>query len=167
MKKFFVTLVYCSVLLVAQLGLAALPEDCSSAGFFVADTAEGDRPEFLPCVGRISSTFGPRRVGRRRHRMHKGIDIAAPVGTPIMAPADGTVAFVGRKGAYGLTVVIEHQGELSTLYAHNSKILVEEGDQVKRGQEISRVGNTGRSTGPHLHYEVRINEEPVDPTEFI
>jgi len=166
MKKIFVTLSFVSVLLMGQLGMASIPDEHSANQFFILDTQEATRPEMLPCEGDISSHYGPRRM-RRRTRMHKGIDIAAPTGTPIVAPADGRVAFVGRKGGYGLTVVLEHNGQLSTLYAHNSKILVQEGDYVSKGDEISRVGNTGRSTGPHLHYEVRIDDEPVDPSEFI
>jgi murein DD-endopeptidase MepM/ murein hydrolase activator NlpD len=99
--------------------------------------------------------------------MHEGIDIAAPVGTSIVAPAEGVVIFSGRKSGYGLTVVIDHGGEISTLFGHNSKVFVHEGDKVTKGQEISRVGNSGTSTGPHLHYEVHRDGAPVDPSEFI
>ena len=120
----------------------------------------------LPCQGTITSEYGPRRLGKKS-RMHEGIDIAAPVGTPIVAPAEGVVIFSGRKSGYGLTVVIDHGGEISTLFGHNSKVFVHEGDKVTKGQEISRVGNSGTSTGPHLHYEVHRDGAPIDPSEFI
>ncbi len=125
-----------------------------------------DSPNGIPCDGVISSGFGWRRLGKQGH-MHEGIDIAAPVGTPVMAPAKGTVIFAGRENGYGLTLVLEHNGVLSTLYGHNSKLFVKEGDIVLKGQEISLTGNSGHSTGPHLHYEVHANGEPVDPLNFI
>ena len=135
----------------------------------VVDSAFGitaHEPELLPCEGRISSGFGLRRWGRRM-KMHKGIDIAAPMGTPIVAPAKGTVEFVGKKGAYGKTVILNHGGKVTTLFGHNSEILVNEGDLVKKGDVISLVGNSGRSTGPHVHYEVRVDGEQVNPSEYI
>jgi murein DD-endopeptidase MepM/ murein hydrolase activator NlpD len=98
--------------------------------------------------------------------MHKGLDIAAPTGTPIVASADAKVSFVGFKNGYGRTVILDHGGGVNTLYAHNSSVGVHEGDAVVQGQEISKVGTSGRSTGPHLHYEVRINGQPVNPTKY-
>lgn len=127
---------------------------------------ENHEPSLLPCDGEITSDFGFRRWGRRM-KMHTGIDIAAPIGTPVKAPAKGTVVFVGKKGAYGKTVMIDHGGNLQTLFAHNSKLLVKEGDQVEKGAVISLSGNTGRSTGPHVHYEVLKGGDRVDPASYI
>ncbi len=123
-------------------------------------------PSLLPCQGTLTSEFGWRRLGKKE-RMHEGLDIAAPIGTAIVAPADGVVIFAGRKSGYGLTLVIDHGGEISTLFGHNSKLLVQEGETVKQGQEISQVGNSGSSTGPHLHYEIHQAGAPVDPATFI
>ncbi len=148
--------------------------DISSApNFFLADAEDlnvalsGDLPDIMPVDGQITSDFGWRKLSRRRGRMHLGVDIAAPVGTPIYAPADGKVAFVGRKGGYGLTVILEHGGELTTLFAHNSKVSVTAGETIKKGQEISRIGMSGHSTGPHVHYEVRIGGNPVNPSRYL
>ena len=132
------------------------------------------KPDVMPVDGIITSKFGWRRLsfgrGRRARRasgrMHAGIDIAAPVGTPIFAPADGEVVFSGRKGGYGLAVVISHGGNLTTLYGHNSQVFVSEGQKIKKGEKISQVGSTGHSTGPHLHYEVRVADVPVNPSRF-
>jgi murein DD-endopeptidase MepM/ murein hydrolase activator NlpD len=100
------------------------------------------------------------------YRMHEGIDIINEVGTSVYASADGTVDFTGRRGGYGLAVEINHGYSLKTLYGHLSKIVVREGQQVKRGELIARSGNTGLSNGPHLHYEVRINGVAQNPTEY-
>jgi len=100
------------------------------------------------------------------YRRHEGIDIAADVGTPIYAPADGVVEFVGRSSGYGNTVEINHGFSYRTLYGHLSKALVQEGQRVKRGQLIARCGSTGLSSGPHLHYEVRKNGVPQNPLEY-
>lgn len=154
--------------LVAQLSMAQIPkDDCAviSAQTEVK-SQEAMLPDQLPCEGTITSEFGPRRMGKKE-KMHEGIDIAAPVGTPIYSPAQGEVVFAGVKKGYGLTVILEHQGELQTLYGHNSKLFVKEGDQVQKGEEISLVGNTGHSTGPHLHYEVLVDQQPVDPADYL
>lgn len=119
-------------------------------------------PSLKPVAGIITSGFG-----RRHRRFHKGIDIGAPRGTPIFASADGKVAFTGRRGGYGRTVILDHGGGVQTLYAHNSQVEVKEGEWVTQGQEISKVGSTGRSTGPHLHYEVRIHGKPVNPKPYL
>ncbi len=111
-----------------------------------------------PVVGWISSGFG-----LRDGRPHEGLDIAAEQGEPIRAARSGRVIFAGERGTYGLTVIIDHGGGLTTLYGHASAILVAEGQWVKEGQVIARVGDTGRSTGPHLHLEVRLNGVPYDP----
>lgn len=110
----------------------------------------------LPGHTRISSPYGTRIhpvTGERR--MHTGIDIPAPTGTNILAAEDGIVSTSGWLGGYGNTVIIVHDNSLSTLYAHNSRLLVKQGDIVKKGDVIAKVGSTGRSTGPHLHFEVR------------
>lgn len=125
-------------------------------------------PSILPVSGLITSGFGYRQspfTGRRE--MHKGLDIAAPKGTPIIATADGIVSFAGSKGLLGNAIVIDHGHGISTRYAHCNKVLKSRGDSVKRGDVIARVGNTGRSTGPHLHYEVRINNLQVNPKRYI
>jgi murein DD-endopeptidase MepM/ murein hydrolase activator NlpD len=118
-----------------------------------------------PARGVITSGFGFRRhpiFGIRR--MHTGVDIGAPRGAPVEAAADGRVIYTGWFGGYGKIVIIDHGGGVSTLYAHLSQILTEEGRSVRQGEIIARVGSTGYSTGPHLHFEVRVNGRPIDPT---
>lgn len=105
--------------------------------------------------------------GRRWGRMHEGIDMAGPVGTPIHATGDGVVTFAGRKGAYGNLITIEHELGTETRYGHLNRIRVKAGQRVSQGERIGDMGNTGRSTGPHLHYEVRMNGRAVDPMSFI
>ncbi|WP_174280523.1 M23 family metallopeptidase, partial [Sphingomonas bacterium] len=100
-------------------------------------------------------------------RFHAGVDIPGPVGTPIYATADGTVAHAERMGGYGNMVEIDHGKGIATRYGHLSKFLVEPGTHVARGQLIALMGSTGRSTGPHLHYEVRIDGHPVNPAPFL
>lgn len=115
---------------------------------------------------RISSTFGGRMHPiHRTWTGHKGVDYAAPTGTPIHATADGTINFAGWQNGYGNVVIIEHHGKISTLYAHQSRIAagIKKGSKVSQGQLIGYVGSTGWSTGPHLHYEFRIDNRPVDP----
>jgi murein DD-endopeptidase MepM/ murein hydrolase activator NlpD len=121
-----------------------------------------------PVEGRITSQFG-RRIDPMsgEQRAHHGIDIAAPRGTPIGAAAAGTVIFAGRRGGYGNTVIIEQADGKQTLYAHAEQLLVNVGEQVAAGQTIATVGSTGRSTGPHLHFEVRANGQPVDPATIL
>ena len=151
-----------------------MEETESDTRFFLEDANDEDfelsfessAPSIMPCDGIITSRYGWRRVSRRRGRLHKGVDIAAPVGTPILAPADAKVAFVGRKGGYGLTLILDHGGQLTTLYGHTSDIFVSEGDTVRKGQEVARIGMSGRSTGPHVHYEVRLAGNPVNPSRF-
>lgn len=125
-------------------------------------------PSIWPTRGFVSSTFGYRvSPFTSVKKMHEGLDVAAPKGTDVVAPADGVVTFSGVKGAYGNIVVLDHGYGLVTRYGHLSKVLVEPGQQVKRGSSIAKVGNTGRSTGDHLHYEVRIDGVPVNPTRYI
>jgi murein DD-endopeptidase MepM/ murein hydrolase activator NlpD len=100
-------------------------------------------------------------------RLHAGIDIAAPTGTPIRAADGGTVQLAGWQGGYGNYTCIGHGGGVSTCYAHQSSIGVRGGQNVSQGQVIGAVGSTGNSTGPHLHFEVRINGSPVDPMGYL
>lgn len=99
--------------------------------------------------------------------MHEGLDIANHIGTQIYATANGVVSFAGRKPGYGKTVVIDHGYGLKTWYGHCHRLRVKTGQKVRRGQNIALVGNTGRSTGPHVHYEVRVHGIPVDPLSYI
>lgn len=125
-------------------------------------------PAIRPATGWTTSRFGYRIspfTGRRE--FHKGFDIANRKGTPIIATANGTVTFTGKKGSYGNIVVIDHGHGMVTRYGHTDKILVKRGDKVKRGDSIALVGNTGRSTGPHVHYEVHLNGIPVNPEKYI
>jgi murein DD-endopeptidase MepM/ murein hydrolase activator NlpD len=125
-------------------------------------------PSLRPTVGWISSSFGYRVspfTGRRE--FHKGLDIATRKGTPIIAPADGVVTFAGKKWLMGNLLTLDHGYGMLTRYGHIYKILKKKGDRVKRGEVIALVGNTGRSTGPHLHYEVRLNGVPVNPIKYI
>lgn len=125
-------------------------------------------PSIWPTRGFVSSTFGYRvSPFTSVKKMHEGLDVAAPKGTDVVAPADGVVTYTGVKGAYGNLVVVDHGYGLVTRYGHLSKVLVEPGQQIKRGSSIARVGNTGRSTGDHLHYEVRIDGVPVNPSRYI
>ncbi len=121
----------------------------------------------LPTDGNISSSFGKRiHPLSGNMREHKGMDIASDIGTPVKASFAGRVIFSGEKSGYGKVVEVQHYGGWTTLYAHNSELLVKEGDLVQKGQSISRVGNTGNSTGPHLHFEMRKNGIAVDPKKY-
>ena len=125
-------------------------------------------PSIWPTRGWISSGFGYRiSPFTNEKEFHRGLDICNRMGAPIIAPSDGVVASVGWDFGYGKTLVIKHGYGLKTKYAHLSKILVRKGEVVKRGQEIGMVGNSGRSTGPHLHYEVHLNGVPVNPLQYI
>lgn len=125
-------------------------------------------PSIWPVSGIFVSDFGARIdpfTGAVRY--HQGIDISDDTGTPIHAPADGVVTFCGWSGGWGLNMVIKHTDQISTRYAHCSRLEVAVGQQVQRGDIIARVGSTGRSVGPHLHYEVLRNGVQIDPEEFI
>ncbi len=125
-------------------------------------------PSIWPARGWVTSDFGQRLDPYTADRvMHAGIDIAAPHGKEVDSPADGTVVFAGLEGGYGNVIVIDHGYGIKTRYGHLSKILVKAGEHVKRGLPVGAVGNTGRSTGPHLHYEVRVNGVPQNPRKFI
>jgi murein DD-endopeptidase MepM/ murein hydrolase activator NlpD len=118
--------------------------------------------------GWISSPFGFRESPfTSEHEFHSGVDIAAHKGTPVKATANGTVSFVGYKGSYGKAVSINHGFGIVTRYGHLSSFHVKKGQKVLRGDVIGEVGSTGRSTGPHLHYEVRLNDIPVNPEKYM
>jgi murein DD-endopeptidase MepM/ murein hydrolase activator NlpD len=125
-------------------------------------------PSVAPVRGIYTSGFGYRTspfTGARS--LHTGIDLSAPIGTLVRSPADGIVTRIENDPGYGKVLVVSHGYGFSTLYGHNSKILVKVGQKVKRGDGISEVGNTGRSTGSHLHYEVRVNGVEVNPVKYI
>lgn len=125
-------------------------------------------PKGWPVKGYLSSKFGYRIHPKRKTReFHTGLDIATKPGKPVMATADGIVSYSGWSGANGNLIVIEHGFGYSTGYAHNKKIIVSIGQKVKRGDVIAYVGSTGRSTGPHVHYEVWIDSKPVNPKTYI
>ena len=107
------------------------------------------------------------RFGARNERHHDGIDIGAKEGTPILAAADGQVMFSGWAQGYGMILIVKHPNHLTTVYAHNSKNRVKKNNRVKQGQVIGEVGQTGRSTGPHLHFEVRNDTHPKDPLLYL
>ena len=129
----------------------------------------GYTPSVWPVVGKLESGFGGRRnpFGGSSFEFHTGQDIDAAMGAPVVAGASGKVTFVGWQNGYGQLVVIDHGGGLTTRYAHLSHIDVAQEQQVERAQFIGRVGSSGRSTGPHLHYEIRINDEPVNPLQYL
>jgi murein DD-endopeptidase MepM/ murein hydrolase activator NlpD len=126
-------------------------------------------PSIWPVMGALRSGVGTRSnpFGGSSIEFHKGQDIAAPIGTPVMATADGTIVVAGWQRGYGWVVYIDHGNGISTRYGHLSRIDVEIGQTIKRGEQLGLVGSTGRSTGPHLHYEVRINGQPVSPLLYL
>ena len=125
-------------------------------------------PTILPAKGWISSPFGYRQYPFTGEvSLHEGLDIASFPGSPVYAPGAGVVMFSGYKQGYGKVIVVDHGYQLSTLYGHLSDMMVSKGQKVKRGQVIGAIGNTGNSSGPHLHYEVRISNVPVDPAHYI
>lgn len=135
----------------------------------------GQQPEetalprlMMPVEGQITGAFGHRvHPVTGQQAAHTGMDIAALGGTPVLASADGQVVQAEWEDEYGNVVVIDHGGGLETLYAHNSRLLVEQGQQVSQGQQIAQAGNTGSSTGSHCHWEVRFQGQPVDPMEYV
>jgi murein DD-endopeptidase MepM/ murein hydrolase activator NlpD len=122
----------------------------------------------VPGYYKITSQYGNRyHPILKKNKMHTGIDIAVPSGTSVLAANAGTVIYSGYNGGYGNTVIIDHGGKISTLYAHNSKLLVKVGDKIEKGKVVSKSGSTGLSTGPHLHFEVRENGQHVDPMKYL
>lgn len=147
--------------------------DQENAFASILDQLEGKRnllaatPSIRPVKGWITSSFGRRQspfTGRKE--FHRGLDIATREGTPILAPADGLVTYSGRKRLMGNMITIDHGFGMATRYGHMKKLLKKKGARVKRGETIALVGNTGRSTGPHLHYEVRLNGVAVNPLNY-
>jgi len=125
-------------------------------------------PSISPAHGWVTSIFGSRTspfTGARE--FHKGLDIAGRLNTPVVSPADGDVVFAGVRNHLGSAVVLRHGYGIETLYGHLAAIEVKVGDKIKRGQRLGLLGNTGRSTGPHLHYQVQVNGTPVDPRNYI
>jgi len=125
-------------------------------------------PSIWPTRGWVTSDFGTRiDPYTAERRMHQGLDIATPHGQPVYSPSDGTVVFAGTEGGYGKVLVLDHGYGVKTRYGHLSEVFVHLGDRIRRGDKVAAVGNTGRSTGPHLHYEVRVNGIPENPRKFI
>jgi murein DD-endopeptidase MepM/ murein hydrolase activator NlpD len=125
-------------------------------------------PNGRPSQGYITSGFGTRSdpfTGGRAH--HMGIDFSARIGDPVLAAAGGVVSFAGVKNGYGNVVEVDHGNGYSTLYGHNSRLVVRVGDIVRAGQQLAKAGSTGRSTGPHVHFEVHVNGRPVNPRPFL
>jgi lipoprotein NlpD len=152
--------------------------DLASDGALVDAASAGDpRPHHAPgCTGAhclewplrgvIYARFGP-RAGEQANGIHEGLDLAAPEGTPIAAADDGVVLYAGEQQGYGTLVILQHPRGLVTLYAHNRENLVTDGQRVRRGQIIARVGQSGRTSGPHCHFEVRRGEKPIDPLSLL
>lgn len=132
-----------------------------------------DSVRYIPCIKPVPGAPITSRFGKRLHpimkviRMHEGVDMLANIGTPIYAPADGIVKYAGVNGSYGKFIVIDHLKGFLTRYGHLSKINVEIGQKVRRGEKIGEVGSTGLSTGPHLHYEVVYKGKHLDPAQFM
>lgn len=125
-------------------------------------------PDYWPAVGRLTSTFGNRKDPiTRKMAFHYGIDIANWPGTNIYAAGKGKVEFAGYRQGYGKLIIIDHQNGYKSLYAHNSKLLVQVGDTVDKGQTIAKMGSTGRSTGSHLHFEIHYRGTPIDPLTIL
>jgi len=125
-------------------------------------------PSIYPVYGTITSPFGMRKSPYGYgSEFHPGIDIAVPVGTPVKAAGNGTVTYAGWLSGYGKAIMIDHGYGITSVYGHNSEILVKVGQNVKRGDIIAKSGNTGRSTGPHVHFEVRLNGNPIDPMKYL
>jgi murein DD-endopeptidase MepM/ murein hydrolase activator NlpD len=142
--------------------LRALERLISRAGKALASL-----PSRWPVRGAVNSEFGGRQSPwTKSGEFHGGIDIAADRGTPVLAPAAGTVSFAGTHAEYGLTVMLDHGEDLRTIYGHLAKVSVALGQQIARGAELGRTGNSGRSSGPHLHYEILVNGRPVNPRAY-
>ena len=134
------------------------------AASYASDSAPHTMPSIWPAAGFVSSPYGLRFNGTE---FHQGIDIAADMGAPIVATADGVVTAAGWNGGYGNMVDVDHGGGIVTRYGHASAVAVTVGQQVRRGEVIAYVGSTGRSTGPHVHYEVRVDGQPVNPAGYL
>lgn len=157
----------------AQRAYDELQQTSQQIAAMIRRSQQGGRPGstgamLWPVSGPITSSFG-----WRTHPIfgtalfHSGLDIGVDYGTPVQAADGGTVIYAGWMGGYGKAVIIDHGGGISTLYGHNSELLVSEGQSVRKGQVISYAGSTGYSTGPHVHFEVRVNGSPVDPLGYL
>lgn len=126
-------------------------------------------PFGTPHEGRISSEFGGRNnpFSGQGHENHSGIDFKGNIGDPILATATGTVIFAGQKGGYGNCVIVQHKRGIKTLYAHLNKVSVRPNQKVQTGTQVGELGNTGRSTGPHIHYEVMEHDQKVNPRKYM
>jgi murein DD-endopeptidase MepM/ murein hydrolase activator NlpD len=126
------------------------------------------RPTMLPVSGIITSRFGGRKHPfSKKYQFHEGVDLAVRSGTPIKAAGKGVVEYSGWNGGYGRVVVIDHGYDIKSVYAHNSQNLVNKGDKVDKGQVIAKVGSSGQSTGPHVHFEIHVKGKVVDPIKFV
>jgi murein DD-endopeptidase MepM/ murein hydrolase activator NlpD len=134
-----------------------------------ATSSQSQIPLMWAHMGKINNEFGFRRnpFGGRTYEFHGGMDIDGERGDAVIAPANGVVTEAGWKGGYGNMVEVDHGNGLKTRYGHLSKIDVQIGDPISRGQVMAFVGSTGRSTGPHLHYELRLNDRPINPRRFL
>jgi len=126
-------------------------------------------PSVWPHFGKINNEYGFRRnpFGGRRYEFHPGLDIDGEQGDTVLAPGAGVVIKAGRQGGYGNMIEIDHGNGITTRYGHLSRVDVEMGDKITRGQQLGAIGTTGRSTGPHLHFEVRFNDEALNPRRFL
>lgn len=156
-------------------GLLARAQELATSFAEVSDSLEvnsarlASLPSIMPTSGWLTSQFSRGRKHPVLHvtRPHEGIDVAAPMGTAIVAPAAGVVRFVGNQSGYGLVLEIDHGNGIVTRFAHQSRTVVRQGDRVTRGQHVGNVGNSGLSTGPHLHYEIHVNGKVVDPLTYV
>jgi murein DD-endopeptidase MepM/ murein hydrolase activator NlpD len=143
--------------------LKALDRVMARAGKMLASL-----PTRWPVRGPVNSEFGTRQSPwTKASEFHAGMDIRADRGTPVHAPSAGTVNFAGGHGEYGLTIVLDHGNDIRSIYGHLSKLGVSTGQRVERGTEIGKTGNTGRSSGPHLHYEILVNGQAVNPRAYL
>ena len=146
------------------------PKAVESKPGFAEFAAQKDPPDIYPLSGdrKITAAYGLRiHPILKKEMLHRGVDFKAPLGTPIVATADGVVESAGEQKLYGLKVVIQHDGEYKSLYAHLSEIKVKAGEKIRKGTVIGRVGSSGISTAPHLHYEIIKDGAPVDPAEYL
>jgi murein DD-endopeptidase MepM/ murein hydrolase activator NlpD len=149
----------------ASVGISlGLTKNSTTADWIRANSA----PNLWPVEGQITGSFGERiDPFNGEGAFHSGVDISSSVGSPVIAPADGVVTFADFQGGYGRAIVVDHGHGITTRYGHLSSFAVTAGQSIQRGDTIGYVGLSGRSTGPHLHYEVRINDVPVNPYKYL
>lgn len=156
-----------------QLTLAETEEEESAMENQIRQIQATSNPSFVPTMwahlGKINNEFGFRRnpFGGRTYEFHGGLDIDGERGDNVLAPANGVVTKAGWQGGYGNLIEIDHGNGLTTRYGHLSSIQIQIGDTIQRGQVVGAVGSTGRSTGPHLHYELRLNDKPINPRRLL